>query len=213
MIYLFSGTPGSGKSLDMAMNICSDIRFGRPVVANFDINVEAVPGKHRAPFWYVPNNELNPDRLLSISRDWFGSHRFHEGAIRVYIDECQLLFNARAWADADRKNWISFFSQHRKYGYDIFLVAQFDRMVDRQIRSLVEYEIKHRKISAFGFKGWLLSLLLGGNTFIKVRVWYGINEKIGWELFHYRRRYSRIYDTFNLFSDEKNGIKTERPPA
>ena len=38
----------------------------------------------------------------------------------------------------DRRNWIDFFSQHRKVGHDFLLVAQNDRMIDRQIRGYIE---------------------------------------------------------------------------
>ena len=37
MIYFFSGTPGSGKSLDMARCVLNDMRFNRPVITNFDV--------------------------------------------------------------------------------------------------------------------------------------------------------------------------------
>ena len=40
----------------------------------------------------------------------------------------------------------SHFSQHRKLGYRVILIAQFDRMLDRQIRSVLEYEYIHRKV-------------------------------------------------------------------
>ena len=38
---------------------------------------------------------------------------------------------------------MTFFSQHRKLGFNIILITQSDRMLDKQIRSLVEDEVKH----------------------------------------------------------------------
>ncbi len=38
MIHFFTGTPGSGKSLHMAMVIDKSMRKGKNVIANFEIN-------------------------------------------------------------------------------------------------------------------------------------------------------------------------------
>ena len=38
MLHFFTGTPGSGKSLHMAMLIDRQLRAGRNVIANFEIN-------------------------------------------------------------------------------------------------------------------------------------------------------------------------------
>ena len=61
MIKLFSGTPGSGKSLHTAEKIYYALRAGRPVIANFDINLQFVQGRRsrRVEFHYIPNDELN----------------------------------------------------------------------------------------------------------------------------------------------------------
>ena len=70
-----------------------------------------------------------------------------------------------------------FFSQHRKYGYDVTLIAQFDRMIDKQLRGLIEYEYIHRKLSNYGFGGKIMSLIFGGNTFVVVQMWYPLKLK------------------------------------
>ena len=196
MISLYSGTPGSGKSLNSARLIISRARFGRPVIGNFQVDLSQY---RRADFIYVPNDKLTPNFLIDYCRQYFDGKPVKEGSILLIIDECQLLFNAREWQKIGRAEWLSFFSQHRKYGYDIVLVAQFDRMIDRQIRSLIEYEYKHRKVSNFGIAGKFLSLLFGGNTFCAVKMWYPLNERIGSEFFHARKKIYSIYDTFGTF--------------
>ena len=145
MIKLFSGTPGSGKSLHTAEKIYYALRAGRPVICNFDINREFVKGRRgrKCDFTYIANDQLSVEFLLSLSTSYFSNHRMREDWILLVLDEAQLLFNAREWGQNGRKEWLSFFSQHRKYGYEIILVAQFDRMLDRQIRSLIEYEFIH----------------------------------------------------------------------
>ena len=107
--------------------------------------------------------------------------------------------NAREWNVKGRSEWLGFFTNHRKYGYDILLIAQFDRMIDRQIRSLIEYECIHRKVSNFGKAGFILSAFALGKLFVCVRVWYPIKEKVGSEYFKANKKYYSLYDTFNTF--------------
>lgn len=202
MIKLFSGTPGSGKSLHMAQSIYYWIRAGHMAIGNFEIDKYAIPCKNEPQFYCVDNDRLSPELLIKASQIYFKSHKFKEGAIRVYIDECQLLFNAREWNVKGRKEWLSFFTQHRKYGYDVYLIAQFDRMIDRQVRSLIEYEFVHRKVKNFGTWGTIFNLIAGGNLFVSVEVWYPMKERIGSEFFKGHKKFFNLYNTFNTFDSE-----------
>lgn len=58
MIYLYSGTPGSGKSLHQADDIFWDLRLNKPVVANYPINEDLFHKK--VPFIYLPNDDNIP---------------------------------------------------------------------------------------------------------------------------------------------------------
>ena len=42
MIVLYSGTPGSGKSLDCARTIYNWCRRGNPIICNFPINIDNI---------------------------------------------------------------------------------------------------------------------------------------------------------------------------
>lgn len=211
MIRLYSGTPGSGKSLHNARDIIMRSRLGEPVVGNFDCDLHKYK---KAKYTYCPNDQLTPKFLKEYSRNFFNGRRpgaKDEGKLLLVIDECQLLFNSREWQRANRNEWLEFFTQHRKFGYDITLIAQFDRMIDRQIRSLIEYEFIHRKLSNFGFKGWLLSLFLGGNTFVAVQMWYPLKERIGSEFIHARKSLWSIYDSYALFGTDGEGAGVGGP--
>ena len=156
MISIYTGTPGSGKSLHIAQRIYHGLKFGRKIICNFDINLDKVSKKkkNKLDFMYIPNDKLKPRDLISISAEYFSDKgRVEEDCILLVIDECQIIFNSRSWQDQDRAGWITFFSQHRKFGYEVVLIAQFDEMVDRQIRSLIEYNCIHRKVSNFGIVG------------------------------------------------------------
>lgn len=176
--------------------------MGKPCICNFDINLDAIKGNksRMGEFYYISNDILRPELLVKYSQIYFKDHKFKEGTIRLYIDECQLLFNAREWNIKGRKEWLSFFTQHRKYGYDIILVAQFDRMIDRQIRSLIEYEVVHRKVKNFGKIGWFVSLFTGGNLFCAVKVWYPMKERVDSDFFKGNTRYFELYNTYNTFN-------------
>lgn len=202
MIDLYSGTPGSGKSLHVASLIYDHLRNGKRTICNFEVNLNKV-WKRKIPentmFHLLYNDQLSPELLKEISRENFKGRRIKEDEILLVIDECQLIFNAREWQKTGRAEWLSFFSQHRKYGYHIVLIAQFDRMIDRQIRSLIEYEYVHRKISNYGWRGKIISAIALGNLFIAVKMWYPLKEKIGSEFFRANPKYYGLYDTYGDF--------------
>lgn len=204
MIYLYSGTPGSGKSLHTARVVYYALRRGIPVIANFPINLDRVKGC-KAEFVERDNLSLTPEYLIQYSREYFSDRRVREGQLLLVIDECQLMFNARDWNVKGRDRWLSFFTQHRKYGYDVILIAQFDRMIDRQIRALIEYEQIHRKVSNYGWKGKILSLFCLGNLFVAVKVWYPMKEKVGSEFFVASKKFYSLYDTFGMFGSVTGG--------
>ena len=84
MIYLYSGTPGSGKSLHTAKVVYETLRLGLPVIANFSFNYS---GKKNS-FYYVDNTELTPDYLQDFARQYWNGKCVIEGRILLVIDEC-----------------------------------------------------------------------------------------------------------------------------
>lgn len=197
MINLFTGTPGSGKSLDMARFIYSFNRQKKPVICNFEINTKKL--RHSELFYYVENIDLTVDYLVDFASTYFKNRKLKESSIVLVIDECQMMFNSRDWSKPDRQAWNKFFQIHRHYGFDIYLVTQFDSMIDKQIRSLVEYNYIHRKLSNFGWKGWFLSaLFLSPRMFVSIKYWYPMKEKINSEFFRGRKKLYNLYNTFDL---------------
>lgn len=207
MIYLYTGTPGSGKSLHVAKEIYFQISRGKHVIANFDLNYDVIKPvsrkRQKGYFFYRDNFELSPSWLqdfarLAHKRDAKG--RMKEAQTYLVLDECQLIFNARSWNDRTRQAWCAFFTQHRKFGYEVILITQFDRLIDRQIRSLVEYEVKHRKINNFGKGGVIVSLFtLGKPVFACIEYWYGVKERCGMVMMVGQKKYYELYDSYKLF--------------
>jgi hypothetical protein len=203
MISLYSGTPGSGKSLHLASRLYHWMQFREaPIIGNFSCDFSRIK-KQRGSYLYIDNAFLTPQRLMTFSQNYseYIGRRVKEGEILLVIDECQLMFNSRDFYSKDRGAWCAFFTQHRKLGFEVILIAQFDRMIDRQIRSLIEYEYIHRKVSNYGIKGKLFALFCGGNLFVAVKMWYPMKEKVGSEFFRYHKKFSQIYDTYALFTN------------
>lgn len=198
MIYLYSGVPGSSKSLHAANDARFALNHGRPVVGNFQISAGA-PVKSLDCFRYYPNSRLSPEVLVEFADEWWASHDFRESGITLILDEVQIVFNSRRWADSDRLAWLEFFSQHRKYGYKVILIAQSAKMIDSQFRMLIEEEVNHRRVSTMGFFGFLASLLFLGRLFMQVSYLYQSNERLGMSFFVGRRKDMAMYDSYARF--------------
>lgn len=223
MILLYSGTPGSGKSFHATQKIYYLLRRKKNVICNYNVNLSVcsmnffqfwlsrisilkpyIKGhKHLGKFEFKNNFELTPEFLIEYARK--NHNRKKEGQTTVVIDECGIMFNPRTFAQADRLKWIQFFSVHRHYGYDFILISQSDRMLDRQIRSFLEYEHRHRKINNFGLFGLLVRLFTMSTFFVDVKLWYGIREKVGAEWIRYSSRVASLYDTMFLESEDHSG--------
>lgn len=197
MIYLYTGTPGSGKSYHAAEVVDRALRRKIPVIANFEVNLN--PRKHRGEYVYIETLDMNPQIFIRYAEEhFFPGRNEHQGII--IIDEAQIPFNSRDGLNKNRMRWIDFFSKHRHYFYDIILITQNDRMIDRQIRSLVETEYKHRKLTNYGAKGWFM-IVLFRKMFVAVEYWYPIQERVGSEFFNLRKSVCRLYDTFRKFDN------------
>ncbi|HAT4094501.1 TPA: DUF2075 domain-containing protein [Clostridium perfringens] len=204
MIWLYTGTPGSGKSLHVSKKILEYLQIEKKnVIANFPVNEKVVnknkffftSRKRNGKFNFIDNSDLTVNALVEYARK---NHMLGvEHQTLLVIDECQTFFNPREFQRKDRLDWNNFFSQHRKLGYEVILVTQNDRLIDRQIRALVEYEVKHRKINNFS-----VGRFFPFATFACITYWYGVREKINVSLFTYRKYLGELYDSFKMFDSQ-----------
>lgn len=206
-ITLYTGSPGSGKSYNCVRTIYSWLtkRKNNSVIANFDITInnEKLKKRIKGKFTRIYDEDINIDYMINYYKE---NHLPNvEAQTLLIIDEASLFFNSREWmVDKGRKDWLKFMAQHRKFGYEIILICQNDRQIDRQIRSLVEYEKIHRKANNHK----ILSLF-PKTLFVCVNYWYVLNMRVDSEMFFYRKKYGEIYDTFNTFNYKADVISNK----
>lgn len=200
MVILYTGTPGSGKSYHATAQVHNCTKHGLNVIANFAVKL---PEKQQRKFFFVPTEKITVDFLLKFVKDHhvYGKER----QTLLMIDEASILFNSRDYARKDRSDWVKFFSQHRKLGYDVILITQQDRSLDRQIRGQIEYNYIHRKLTNFGIKGWIIRFITF-KQFVCVHIWYPIKTRMDCEYFRIKKKIADSYDTFSMFDDKE---KTE----
>lgn len=212
MITLYTGSVGSGKSYH-AIEIGLDWIKRKYVIANFPLKankrvlfreVKDKKAEQRWIFW----EEITPEKLIakSLEMGWFGK----ESSCLVLIDEAGIMFNAREWQtqSKSRNKWIKFLSQSRKFGYDFIFVCQSDRMIDKQIRGLVEYEVKHLKANnSFMFS--FLSLFKV-TIFMYVYRWYQTKIKSNLRLSRFKKRIAERYDTMRTFDLDELVVSIEK---
>lgn len=202
-IEIYTGVPGSGKSLHAAGDIREYLNTPRreqPVIANFRLANDA-PVLKPQNFTFMPNEEMSAGKLIDFACDFWdsGQHYFAEDYIQLYLDEAQLLFNSRRWSDKSRMAYLEFLSQSRKYGYRIVLIAQSAKMIDNQFRMLIETEVNHRRVKSMGPVGSLVALPFRGRLFMCVRYMYQTNERLNMELRTFRSKDAAMYDSYATF--------------
>ena len=201
MIEFYTGTPGSGKSAHVMQQIQRFANDGRTVIANFPLCHKPFFAAKSFRYVFVDTFDLDPNELRVRACE-FGDGS--ENSILLVVDEAQLIFNARDWNDAKRRDWISFFTQHRKLGYRVILVSQSMEMVDKQIRALAEYNVSHRKPGNFGIIARLISLLFADRAFVTVTTWPLGRTRLGSGFFLLTPERAKMYDTSRLL-DHQSG--------
>lgn len=135
MIYLFTGVPGSSKTLNVIKMVCEDQAFkGREVYY------------HRIKELQLPWIQLDEDEVKA----W---DTLPHGSVLV-VDEAQYLLPARD-SRKSMPDWITKMSEHRHSGYDLIFISQSPMLLDAGFRRFVG---KHTHIErVFGMQSakWL----------------------------------------------------------
>lgn len=239
MIVLWTGAPGSGKSYSAVKLIVDALEAGKCVATNValadDWALQAAKGN--------PFRRLVPGRVKATARRWeartlvsddlddlFRVRLEGRGESRgvMVLDEAHNWVNSRTWdtdetgqgrskgeATMRRLKVVRFFTQHRKLGWDVFLITQSAEAVDAQIRRLFEYHVTLRNLRRFKVVG---IPVMPFNFFLALWGWNDAGGSIvKRQAFRLNRRIARLYDSLalshGLEDDELAPILLPRPKA
>jgi hypothetical protein len=121
-----------------------------------------------------------------------------EGRGVMVLDEAHYWLNARNWGADDREAIVTFFTQHRKLGWDVYLIVQDAEMIDKQVRRLIEFHVELKNLRRVKVCLGLLPLS-PVNLFLANWWWHGMRHvkpvkrelnRLTWQ--------RRLYDTTQL---------------
>jgi len=165
MIISYIGTPGSGKSYDAVRRILRLLKDGRKVYTNID-GFEDSSCQEGVRVLSGLDPKTLKQRLVFLPKEkmvhfW----DFVDQGSVVVIDEVHKLFGNREWSTEKNVKFSEFCSTHRHFGYDLILLTQHIDKVDVQVRTMVEWTFKYRKINFFGkaFQGRFMRQTYAGN--------------------------------------------------
>ncbi len=166
MIEVLQGALGSGKSAVATARAIAHIQDGGVVAANFSLQDGWADVVSKRNPWTYFDDQFRYDRAISMYQRFnrvdslaaireisprtqavgnqVESGKYQEGQGLLILDECQLVFNSRKWEK--NMDWITFFTQTRKLGWNVLLIAHTIEMIDSQIRPLCEYESRFRNL-------------------------------------------------------------------
>lgn len=232
MISYYTGVPGSGKSYHLAKEIYKHLQNGKNVISNFNVNSETVIPKGKkqlGQFIYVDNKEWRNNAykstkkkavdefsyingLINYARNFHksyitkqGERKYYEHQTILVFDECHNIWNSREWNRSDRLEWIKFFSEHRKFGYDVYFTSQDDKRIDKQLKGLLEDEYLHRKMFNFVKSEELGKILRSvfGEWFVCIKKKYGMKKadaKMNVTYIHGEKKFYDFYNSSTVFA-------------
>lgn len=227
MIQLWSGTPGSGKSLHVAHEIREDLRLpfgkGKYVISTCEIDttycfmnflqelvfiitrgkIHLYDDDPRAErFHYVPIEEITPKYLYEFAAKYHVYGKEHQTTL--VLDECVAIFSPTVLSENIKRwnEWDEFFRKHRHLGYNVIIIPQSKRLISRKVIEYCEFEVKHYNRKHQGIFGWLLSLVCGGSLFSYSTCWRGTKDKpLEQKFFTYRRLFGEMYNSYSMFDE------------
>jgi len=167
---------------------------GWTVITNIPVKWEKVKAYARDEFAY----ELDDRQYLPLAEEKI--HEFHKHVVKhclLVIDEVHLWFNARDYAQANRK-LLNFLTLSRHFRVEIILISQAAANIDKQMRRLNQYFWRFRDMQKVKIPG--LGITWPFNQILAVRLDYDektvYDKKFIWKS-------SRIWDLYDSFNEYK----------
>ncbi|EKP3529762.1 hypothetical protein P3K63_004867 [Escherichia coli] len=127
---VITGKLGQGKGIAAAYFACIYYRRGLRVAANFPFFPQYMDEKSDNPLTIIPADP-RPEDLKALGRGCPEDEKIKFGAL--FLDECASWLNSRQFAKKDRLEFIDWLIHSRKLGWDVYLIAQNEDMIDTQI--------------------------------------------------------------------------------
>lgn len=150
MIIIFEGTPGSGKSYDAVQKIIDNLRKGRIVYTNMEGMELPQQQEHIKAQCQLGDWEFSQQFFFLDGADLLEFWKVVKKGSLIVIDEAHKLYNSRDWQKQINRDCANWCSTHRHGGYDVVFITQAVEKLDAQIRTLVEFTYRYRKINFFG---------------------------------------------------------------
>ena len=215
-ITLVTGPPGSGKTLWTTRRIRQAVLDGRYVATNVvlvDDWAERIAKSVLIYRWGARRRRFverahartvyvqTLDEVASLRLATDGWEKALEGRGQLIWDEAGEAFDSRAWnEDKDRRKRDNrFMRQHRKLGWDVFLVAQEEEQIDTRVRGMATYVVR-----LVNLKGLRLTWFLPAppiNMFRARWDWHGARshrEPFKLEVYRLNKKTARLYDTHQI---------------
>lgn len=238
MIEVMQGALGSGKSASAVARGFYHLKRGGVVAANFSLvdgwsrTLASKLLPSRIPFvghsyaqkkaesfykrFYRVDcleaiEQIDPRReSVGVYQD---NGKYSEGNGLLILDECHLMFNTRDWSRNQNQDWIRFFSQSRKKGWDVLLISHSIESIDKQIRPLCEYESRFRNLQKL--KWPIIGLPFSPiPLFLVVTRYAGLGAGVGviaWRNMYPLPRYAaELYDSLEVFGERTEIEKQPR---
>ena len=120
MLQVIAGIPGSNKTLYATSLAVKYMKKGRPVFTNYPVCYRTIFGREY--------------RTYKLTKKMLRDQVFPPGSILI-IDEAQMWFNSRKFEQFSDEDLL-LFSQHRHFGYEMFLITQHPARLDKVIREI-----------------------------------------------------------------------------
>jgi hypothetical protein len=210
VIVLVTGPPGAGKSFYAVRKLGEAMEAGKFVGTNVELARDfawtsagsnpirrLIPGRRAARARNLAARTWVADDLAELFRLRLPGRK--EGRGVMVLDEASGWLNARNWSAKDRADVIRFFSQHRKLGWDVYLIVQDAEMLDKQVRALFEYHVHLRNLRRVKLLGLPI---LPVNLFLALWTWHGMPTRAVVKREVFRLSWHRkLYDTFEIVND------------
>lgn len=170
MMYLIQGRPRSGKSYEaVKYHVVPAIKKGRKVVTNLPLNVDEFKKRFDhgveelievVKFDYTNFDRSGAAIPFSQPEHFESDWRNDDGnAPLIVIDEAHFPLGKGSCKEPVK----NFLTMHGHYGYDILLMTQHSRQLDRDVLNLVEVTYKCTKNTALGSSSTYTKKVIDGH--------------------------------------------------